>query len=167
MATDFTELRIFDNLNATEVHNLTTAAKQESFSVGDVLVDPEVPAERLLILTEGEAKVTHHGRDLATITAPGVVGEMEFLNRTYRPARVEAKTPIQALAFSFRQLEARVADGDVATLGFFMNIARVLATRLVAMNTKFSELSNELDADDPRTSDLLAFQRQLFCDWDI
>lgn len=167
MNIDLSNLRIFQNMNETQVGNLAGAAEDLRFGVGEVLVDPAHPPERLMIILEGEAKVTEDGRELATVSAPGVIGEMEFLNRTYEPARVVAKTPVRALVLTFEQLEARVADGDVATLEFFTNVARVLAARLVAMNRKFTELADRLDASDPRTSDLQAFQRQLFSDWDV
>lgn len=164
---DVTESKIFKGLNETQVANLVAAAERKTFGAGDVLVDPERPEAQLLVLTSGAASVSVGGRELATVSAPGVVGEMEYLNRTFRPAKVVAKEQVEALAFGFDQLAAREGDGDVATLKLFMNVARVLAARLVAMNEKFTEIAGQLDANDPRTTDLEGFQRQLFCDWDV
>jgi CRP-like cAMP-binding protein len=164
---DVKKSRIFQGLNETQVANLVAAAEPLTFATGDVLVDPERPAERLLVLTRGEASVSVGGRELATVSAPCVVGEMEFLNRTFRPAKVLAKGTMETLSFGFDQLASREADGDVATLKLLANVARVLAARLVAMNEKFTEIAGQLDANDPRTSDLEAFQRQLFSDWDV
>lgn len=164
---DVKNLKVFQGLNETQICNLVAAAENVRFSTGDVLVNPERPAERLLVLTRGEASVSADDRELATVSAPGVIGEMEFLNRSFRPARVVAKSEIEALAFSFEQLNTRIEDADVATLRLFLNVARALSSRLVAMNEKFTEIAERLDTNDPRTSDLEAFQRQLFSDWDV
>ncbi len=163
---DLSGLSVFKYLSQTQIENLCSAGEPMTFASDDVIRDPSGEHDWVYVLVKGSARVHLDERELAEIHAPGVVGEIEFLCREFQPVKVVAIEPVDAIAFKFDRLEARLADGDGAAMGFMVNVARVLARRLASMNDRFIELADKIEADDPRTSDLVAFQRQLFRDWD-
>lgn len=169
MTYDFNEYPVFKELNPTQVENFVAGCEDETHSSGEVLIRERTAGDRVYFIYEGKVRIqidTNNGepRELAILTAPAVLGEMEFLTGNPRTATVTAVDDVRALTIGFEALRTRVSDGDPATLKVFYNVATVLASRLAEMDKKLSEL--EL-AEPSTTADLVAFHRKIFEDWNV
>jgi CRP-like cAMP-binding protein len=168
MTHDFTDFPVFRGLNATQVENFIGACTDAARTEGEALIQEGDHEDHVYLLYEGQVAILVDGpdgpRELAAVSAPAVLGEMEFLTGEPRSASVVARTPVRTLEIRFDTLRARLEDGDPGTLKIFYNVATVLAHRLAAMDKKLSEMAS--DAPD-RTADLVAFQHKLFGEWNI
>lgn len=169
MSYDFDEFPVFKGLNSTQVENFVAACRDEQHDEGSTLIKEATAGDSVYFLYEGKVSVdilSNEGssRLLAELSAPAVLGEMEFLTGSPRSATVTALGPVRALAISFENLTSRVDDGDPATLKVFYNVSTVLANRLAAMDKKLSEIEM---AEETHTADLVAFHRKIFEDWNV
>jgi CRP-like cAMP-binding protein len=101
-------------------------------------------------------------RELASIEAPAVIGELEAFTGDPRSACVRARTEVKAVELSFETLRSRLISGDPAAVSVIFHTARTIARRLTAMNRKFVELQQQPGV---RHDDLREFQEKLFNDW--
>ena len=158
---------VFSTLNATQVNNFVAASSPKSFGAGDEIITRGNIGENVYFLLEGELSVrlpgNRHSQELAHLTAPAVVGEMEMLTRQPRSATVVALTPVSVLAMPIDVLQARIDDGDAAALKVVGNIARVVANRLSTLVEKMHELEGAVSEE--RSLDLKKFRTKLFSDW--
>lgn len=169
MAYDFNEYPIFRGLNSTQVHNFVAACKDELHPTDTALIEQGKCGDRVYFIYEGQVRIQigapHDGlRELASLSAPAVLGEMEFLTGKPRSASALTITEVRTLSIPFEALQARVDDGDPATLKIFYNVATVVAHRLAEMDKKLSEI--ELEQPE-RTADLESFHRKIFEDWNV
>lgn len=158
----------FRGLNSTQIENFVAACVDAQHAPEEVLIHQGGREERVYFLYEGKVSIvvsTEKGeRELATITAPAVLGEMEFLTGNPRSATVRVQEASRTLEIPTEALRTRINDGDPGALKIFYNIATVLAQRLAAMDTMLAKIQ----VDEPeRTADLSAFQRKLYEDWSV
>jgi CRP-like cAMP-binding protein len=100
---------------------------------------------------------------LCTISAPAVLGEMEFLTGKPRTASVRTLSDVTLLGISFETLRGRVSNGDPGTLQLFVVLSEILARRL----TRTTEMLAELEATVPgaQRRELQDFRSKLLSDW--
>lgn len=161
---------LFKALNPTQLGNFVAACETAQIPAGQTFIEQAGSGDRLYFLLEGTVRVfvtrpNGEPRDLVTISAPAVIGEMEALTGEQRAASVRAETDVAGLALPFATFHARIADGDPATLKVVHQMSRVLARRLAAMDHKLAEL--ELQSDVVRIGDLHAFQQKLLDEWTV
>jgi CRP-like cAMP-binding protein len=163
---DLNDYRVFQSLNPTQISNFVSACAERSFKAGESLIVRGQRGTDVFFLLEGRLRVflpeNPQMADLAELSAPAVVGEMEFLTDQPRSASVEALEDGKCLTIPFSTIRARVEDGDVATLKIVHNLAVVLANRLGATLTKLADLEK---GEAPRSEDLIQFRQKLFSDW--
>lgn len=168
MAYDFNDFPVFRGLNATQVENFVAACQDVTRQPGEKLIREGEKEASVYFLFEGRVRILVRAdggtRELAEVSAPAVLGEMEFLTGKPRSATVETSSEVRALEIGYDALRARIGDGDPATLKVFFNVSSVLANRLAAMDKKLSEI--ELEQPE-RTADLEAFQRKLYGEWSV
>ncbi len=169
MTQGFNDFPGFRGLNATQIENFVAACDDTEHSAGTTLIEQGGHEERVYFIYEGTVSILvkpHEGpeRELTTISAPAVLGEMEFLTGNPRSATVRVVKKARTLEIAADALKSRVSDGDPGALKIFYNVATVLAHRLAHMDTKLSELEV---TETETTADLSAFHRQLYEDWDI
>jgi CRP-like cAMP-binding protein len=160
---------LFRGLNATQVENFVAACRELEYDAGSEIITRGRHGEAMFVLLEGRLRIflpARHGagaRELAQLEAPAVVGEMELLTTQPRAATVQALTHTRLLSIGFDALRSRMDDGDPAALKLVANLARVLATRLNAVNQKLVDI--EEGRCEARSGELRAFQTKLFSDW--
>ena len=162
---DFSNDRVFQGLSTTQIAEVVAACREETRDKDTELITMGARGTCLYFLLEGELRVFLPGKEqghVATLTAPAVVGEMEYLTGLPRSASVMAATPVRLLSLSFEALKKRLEADDPAMLKVMYNIATVLALRLAATMTKLAEIEKTSAA---RPEELLAFRQKLFSDW--
>lgn len=166
----FRDFPLFRHLDEGEIAEFVERCEPLELPGGEVFIEEGTVGEKLYFFDAGELEVyvrddTGKEHRLAAISAPAVVGEMEFLTREKRAASVRARTPARGLSLPFDRFFFHLQDGDPSTLRVFFYISQVLAKRLAAMNEKFTEL--EQQAPGNRFHELRDFQQQLMTEWSM
>jgi len=159
---------ILQGLDRDQIRNLLGACEVQAMQPGQVLIEQGSHGRYLYFLASGKLRVfvteqDGDTRDLAELTAPAVVGEMEFLTGQTRIANVVALETAQAYALPFSRLHALVEAGDASCLRVMFNIAHVLAVRLSSTVGMLEELAESHE----RRAELDELRRKLFSDWSI
>jgi CRP/FNR family transcriptional regulator, cyclic AMP receptor protein len=164
--TDYRAFPVFAQLDDAELAAFVADCDEIAVAAGATFIHQGRSGDHIYYLIAGEVEVflEEEGErvELAVISAPAVVGELEALTGGSRAANVCARTETRLLEMSFDRLRERFQSGDPATLKVFFHTARVIARRLIAMNEKFAEL---LHAPDARHHDLRDFQEKLLNEW--
>lgn len=155
------------NLNTTQIDNLTQACCERTIKAGDHLIRRGEDGGDLFFLLEGkvEVYVVEGGKkiDLVQLCAPAIVGELELLTGQKRTANVRAVEEVRVMTIDGAKVQARIDDADPAVLKVMYSIARVIAGRLASMSEKFIEL--EAKADPKVSRELSNFRNKLFSEW--
>ena len=161
------EFPLFRDLEREELDNVTKAGHRRTFAPDARIMEQDSSANSLFLLFAGSVRVVIEQRnreeELATIQAPAVIGEMEWLTGGERSATVIAASDVQALELTFEALNARLAVGCTGTYKMIHGLAKVVASRLDAVNKKLAELH----AGNPGSRDLQALKAKLFAEWTI
>ena len=163
------EIPALQSLNETQFENLQNAGESIRLRAGDTLIERGEERADLYILLEGELQVFVGDGDgkkeveLIRLNAPSVVGELELLTGQPRTASVRAGSDAELLMLPHDKLDARIVDGDPATLKVMVAISRLLAGRLSSMTEKFVELENSVEP--VRSHELADFRKKLFSEW--
>lgn len=167
---DFRDFPLFRDLSDEQVERFVEGCEEIDVPAGDVYIEQGKSGDKLYFVCDGEMEVFVTGDDgrehqLAVLTAPAVVGEMEFLTGEARAASVRTRTRVRGLALRFDRLMEQLEGGDWPTLRVFYRTAQVIVRRLVAMNRKFAELEEEMPP--ARVNELRSFQQSLLNEWTI
>jgi CRP-like cAMP-binding protein len=161
------EIPALQSLNETQFENLQNAGESIRLRAGDTLIERGEERADLYILLEGELQVfVNDGKkevELIRLNAPSVVGELELLTGQPRTASVRAGSDAELLMLPHDKIDARIVDGDPATLKVMVAISRLLAGRLSSMTEKFVELENSVEP--ARSHELADFRKKLFSEW--
>ena len=156
---------IFRGLDAGQVDALVAECAARELRPGAVLIERGSHGQEMYFLMSGKLRVsvTEAGQErvLAELSAPAVVGEMEFLTGQARSATVTVVEAASVLALPFARLRARIDAGDPAHLRVMFNIATVIADRLGKTVTMLSEVGRGT----PHAEELADFRRKLFSEW--
>jgi CRP/FNR family cyclic AMP-dependent transcriptional regulator len=156
-------------LFGAEADEIMRATVAVDLKAGEVVMREGDQPRGLFLLLDGSVDVLktgdHGSREvLATVTAPTVLGEMSLLAARSHSASVVARTDC-ALRLLPRDDFARLLDGgSLAAYKLVATIAEVLAGRLLRMDEKVVELSQQRAAGAP-VQELAAFKDKLFSDW--
>jgi CRP-like cAMP-binding protein len=164
---DFKDFPLYAELDDEQRESLLALCGEVAVSAGDTFIHQGESGDRIYFVAEGEVSVfftTEDGEEeeLARLTAPAVVGEMEVFTGDARAASVRARTPVRAAALSFEALRSRLEAGEPVFVKVFLRIVQVIVRRLAAMNRKFAEL---VHSPEPRFHELRDFQQKLLNDW--
>ena len=162
--TDFPALKA---LNSTQLENLRNACEETRLEAGEELIARGQLGGSIYFLLEGQLQVyvPEQGREvvLVELQAPAIVGELELLTGQPRTASVRSLSRATVMAISHEALQARIDDGDPATLKVMYAISRLIAGRLASMTEKFVEI--ETTAPPERSDELRSFRTKLFSEW--
>jgi len=166
----YRDFPLFRKLGDGEIAGFVAACEAIELPAGQTFIRQGEEGKRIFFVTAGEMEVFYvddegDEHELALLTAPAVVGEMEFLTRETRTASVRARTPVVALTLGFDRLFEQLQAGDPATVRVFFHITQVLARRLEAMDRKFAELNQQ--APGARFDEMRAFQQKLMTEWTV
>lgn len=89
--------RFFAHFSELEIAHLLEHVEVRSYAEKDTLIDVGDDQRRILILTDGVARIEHDGRYLKLVGAGECLGETGFINGGAQKHRVEALTAVNAL----------------------------------------------------------------------
>lgn len=168
---DFSNLLIFKGLTSTQIDRFATACEIHRYKAGVDIITKGQKDNRVYFVLKGRLQVFRpdaNGDDshiLAELNSGAVFGEMELLTEQPRSASVRALTNVKLWVLSFEAMRARIKRGDVPTLKIMVNIAKILARRLEAMDDKLSEI--EAGHVEDHKEALRSFKKKLFSEWDF
>jgi CRP-like cAMP-binding protein len=161
--TDFPLLRDADR---AQVEAFLDECKLCDYAAGQELMAQGSRGRSCYFLLSGSLRVVVPSRwderELALLSAPAVVGEMELLTGEPRSASVIVLADARLLEVPFEMFRRRMNEGDATAMRVLAGMARVVALRLAALDKKISE--DEVPGGS-RSDELLRFQHQLFSEW--
>ncbi len=167
---DLGNVPAFARLNADERAELGELLEPASFMSGEVIFREGGPEEKLYVITEGTVEVSKRvlpGRDqnLATVSAPTVVGEMGLLTEPRAAATVECVTPVEAHGIDRdRLLDMLDADSPAANKLVYQ-LGRTLAERMARTDKTVADVIARLEDTRAGAGDIDVFRDQLVRDW--
>ena len=165
---DYARFPLFSSLDSEQVKGLLAAGREIAIEPGVTFIQEGATGDSIFFVLEGMMTVySENGgkeRELASIQAPAVIGELEAFTGDPRSACVRARTHVKALELPFDTLRSRLQSGDPAAFYVVFHTAQIIARRLTAMNRKFIELQQQPGS---RHDELRAFQEKLFNDWSV
>jgi CRP/FNR family transcriptional regulator, cyclic AMP receptor protein len=87
----------FEGWTDDELEHFERIVHHVKFQTGDALIREDAPGQAFLIILEGEAEVTQHGRALRRLHPGDHAGEMALLDDSPASATVVARSDIEAL----------------------------------------------------------------------
>ena len=128
-------------LTAKELADLAALAKPRSFHIGERIVTAGDPATSIFFLLSGMVSVKlHSGVRLASLSHGMAFGEMALIEAV-RSADVWADTPVTCLELGIEQFETYCDHHRPLGRRILRNLARLIANRLIQVNTKVDLLS--------------------------
>ncbi len=118
--------RLFDGVDAAGMERIAEIAIEVDFPTGHVIARQGDIGSGFFVITEGMARVTRDGRQLATLGPGDFFGELSVLDGRPRTAQVVATAATTCLALSTWDFEAVVREQP----GVALAILRGLAGRL-------------------------------------
>jgi CRP-like cAMP-binding protein len=119
------------DLSPKDVETLAAAGRKASFAVGETLVSPDDREYSLLLLLSGECEVLGVMDTDLNVLQPGMLlGEVAFVDRGARSARVVAKTPCVVAIFPGDMLENLRRENPELAARFTLNLAKILCRKL-------------------------------------
>jgi CRP-like cAMP-binding protein len=160
-------------LSEGEARELFMISKRERHVRGDRLfVELDEPTS-LYLVAEGEVDIVQRRADggdhvLARHQSGAIVGEMSLLTREPRSASaVVASAEATILRVTARDLDELLAREPTVAYKVMFALARVLATRLRAVNHRLTDMSERTANANPheQIEEFAAFKKKLFTDW--
>ena len=163
---ELSEYGLFEDLSADEIDSFSAIAFERRYGAGERLIASSSRGTEIYFLLAGELRVFRPGsggvRELAILSPPAVVGEVEFLTGKPRMASVEAVTDARVLVVPFEALRERLKRGDTGTLKVMSHVATVLAQRLYSVTEKLTDIEAR-----SRGEELDDFRKKLFGEWSV
>ena len=165
---DYSAFPLFSALDPEQVESLFAAGRENVIAAGETFIREGDTGNCIFFVFAGSMTVYSENdgeeRELASIHAPAVIGELEAFTGDPRSACVRARTEVRALELPFETLRSRLQSGDPAAFYVVFHTAQIIARRLAAMNKKFLELQQQPNV---RHDELREFQDKLLNDWSI
>ena len=117
---------LFASCSRAELNHVAQLSEEESFDVGDTLVEEGKDSGGFYVLIEGRAEVIRGGDRVAELGAGDVLGELALLLQTSRTATVRAAAPVHTLRVDPRRFRSMLLEHPHVAL----KLLEVLAGRL-------------------------------------
>jgi CRP-like cAMP-binding protein len=120
------QVPFFAGLDDEEVHAISHMFKERRFPAGDTIAKEGAGGAAFFVIDSGEAVVTVHGREVATLTRGDHFGEVALIDDGARSATVSAKTDVVCFGLTYWEFRPLVQHN--ATLAW--NLLQEFAKRL-------------------------------------
>jgi CRP/FNR family cyclic AMP-dependent transcriptional regulator len=133
---DFTEhlaqVPLFSACSKKELQMLAKRAEDVKVDAGKVLVSEGSAGAEFFVILDGNAKVSRHGQEVATLGPSQFFGDLALLDRAPRNATVTAVTPMELVVLGQREFSALIDEVP----GFAHKLLAGLARRLREYDAK-------------------------------
>ena len=132
-------MEVLKQLSDTEIWELVNVSQWRRLPAQSAILRENEPGQSLYFLTQGQVKVTKHGRLLGTLKGGECFGEMSYIRGGVLPrqATVESLTEVVIAELKSADLE-RISDG--CQLRFARALMRTLVDRLALANIRMSQV---------------------------
>jgi CRP-like cAMP-binding protein len=120
------QVPLFSTLSRKELGLVARRAEDISVSPGKELCREGEMGHQFFVILDGDAKVTRHGRKIATIGPGAAFGELSLLSRAPRNATIVAETPMELVVLGQREFAGLIDDVP----GFARKLLGTLADRV-------------------------------------
>jgi CRP/FNR family transcriptional regulator len=120
---------LFAGLDEKEAKKVASLFKERNFSDGEAMAEEGKHGIGFFVIESGEAKVTVHGEERATLGPGSYFGEIALIDDGPRTATVTATSDVKThvlIAWDFRPL---VKDDPDLAWGLLQGVAQMLRTR--------------------------------------
>jgi uncharacterized protein YhbP (UPF0306 family) len=121
---------VFDDLPVQQVETVDAEMRMVRYSAGDVIVRAGGPADKFLLIVEGEAELTQEDGSPPVVLGPGrFYGEMAILRDEPRSGTLSARTDVSLMTLDRDAFRDMVAQ----SLGTTADFTQLVAARLKAL----------------------------------
>jgi len=122
------QVELFENLDTKEVRLLAKTCTERQYPAGAVLMKEGEPGAGLFILVEGKVSVAQGQppREIATLGAGEVIGEMALLDDLPRSATVTALAPSRCLLVPVWDFRATLRESPDIAIKLLAQLSRRL-----------------------------------------
>jgi CRP/FNR family cyclic AMP-dependent transcriptional regulator len=125
-------VELFEGLDKKELRLIAKTCTERQYAAGAILMTEGEPGAGLFILTEGKVRVTQSAgagnppRDIATLEAGEVIGEMALLDDLPRSATVTAIDPSRCLLIPIWDFRATLRETPEIGIKMLAQLSRRL-----------------------------------------
>ncbi len=131
---------LFSGLEKRDLERIADSFKERNYSAGDTIAGEGQGGAGFFIIAEGNAKVTVHGEDRATLGPGDYFGEIALIDEGARTATVTADTDMKTYAMTFWEFRPIVeTDARIA-----WKLVQALAHKLREADARQSSQSDSL-----------------------
>lgn len=162
---------LFCELTPDGVDRLVDVGRIEYWPEGAVLLEEGSVGPRMMLVLEGTVEVRRKdsngvNRTLARLASGEILGEMSLLLDMPRTASVVATDDLRVFSMDRAAFSRMVDEGDPAALRFGMELARMLASRLITLNATVVDLLVAVEDSEPLQQRFGEARQQIFRLWD-
>ncbi len=129
------DVPLFFGLRQAEIATFLNICKLDTWEGGQTLCECNASSNHLFILLQGKLEIVDPNDHLLAVVAPvSTVGEMGFISRRPRSAKVRIATTSQLLQVEYHVFEALLEGRANLRAKIYRNTIRVLADRLTDAN---------------------------------
>jgi CRP/FNR family transcriptional regulator len=124
-----TSVTLFAGLDEKEAKKVASLFKERNFSDGEAMAEEGKHGIGFFVIESGEAKVTVHGEERATLGPGSYFGEIALIDDGPRTATVTATSDVKThvlIAWDFRPM---VKEDPELAWGLLTGVAQMLRTR--------------------------------------
>ena len=104
------EVPLFSACSKKELQAVAKRAEDVRVDAGKVLVSEGSAGAEFFVILDGQAKVTRHGQEVATLGPAQFFGDLALLDRAPRNATVTATTPMELVVLGQREFAALIDE---------------------------------------------------------
>jgi len=136
----FSAVSIFEGIEHQEIARFLTHAEDLTTEPGEVIIRQGEPGDGLYLISAGSFDVVRETEGRSTVIAQlleySFFGEMSLFEDQARSATVLCRSAGRLKRFARDKFHALLDEGDLTTYRVTRNIARVLASRLAAIDDR-------------------------------
>jgi CRP/FNR family cyclic AMP-dependent transcriptional regulator len=160
---------IFQGFTVEEYEQVLELLEQQSYAKGDVIIDEGKSKQDLWIVVQGSCEVVKKNKSkaekqLATLEAGAVFGEMSFFAKAPHSATVRAQTAVKAMRLTRENYEILQTKSPSAAYKIAVSVVAVLAQRLRRMDDWICNFVERPEGADHR-EEWHDFRAKLYADW--
>jgi CRP-like cAMP-binding protein len=126
------EVPLFSACSKKDLQQVARRAEDIRVETGKVLVNEGSAGAEFFVIIDGNAKVSRHGHEVATLGPGDFFGDLALLDRAPRNATVTAATPMELVVLGQREFSAIIDEVP----GFAHKLLAGLARRLRAYDAQ-------------------------------